>query len=68
MLRILVMSVSAGSLWYLFDRHCAIDVRYLTWGETIGLAAAALSFGVAAVVRVPGRQPNRVQSSGFFIR
>jgi hypothetical protein len=68
MLRILVVSLAVGYLWYLFDRHSAMEVRHLSFTETIGLVAAALSFAVAAVVRVPSRRPSRSRSSGFFIR
>jgi hypothetical protein len=65
MLRILVVSLAAGYLWYLFDRHSAIEVKDLSEGEAMGVLAAALSFAVAAVVRVPARRPNRSRSTGF---
>jgi hypothetical protein len=67
MLRILVMSLAAGYLWYLFDRDSGIGLKHLSTGETLGVFAAALSFAIAAVVRLPPRHPNR-SGSGFFTK
>jgi hypothetical protein len=67
MFRILVMVLAAGYLWYLFDRTSAASLRQLSAGELLGVLAAALSFAIAAIVRLPGRQDARSDKSGFFI-
>jgi hypothetical protein len=67
MLRILVMVLAAGYLWYLFDRTSVMSLRQLSTGEIFGVVAAALSFAIAAVVRLPGRQNTRSDKSGFFV-
>jgi hypothetical protein len=61
------MLLAAGYLWYLFDRTSTTSLRQLSAGEFLGVVAAALSFAVAAVVRLPGRQNARSDKSGFFI-
>jgi hypothetical protein len=67
MFRILVMVLAAGYLWYLFDRTSVGGLRQLSAGELFGILAAAFSFAVAAVVRLPGRPNPRSDKSGFFV-
>jgi hypothetical protein len=67
MLRVVVMALAAGYLWYLFDRTSMTSLRQLSTGELFGVLAAAFSFAIAAVVRLPGRKNRRSDKSGFFI-
>jgi hypothetical protein len=67
MFRILVMSLAAGYVWYLLDHNSGSGLRQLSTAETLGVITAALSFAIAAVVRLPGRHPKGPGGSGFFV-
>jgi len=64
MVRFCLLILAGAGIYYLFQQHSSVAP---TEREIIGIGLAALTFAIAAVVRVPARQAPKRQS-GFFTR
>ena len=68
MVRLVLMMAAGGYVWHQIEQHGnSLNPHNLSAGETIGFVAAALTFAIAAVVRLPERRKSARLRSGFFI-
>jgi hypothetical protein len=64
MVRFCLLILAGAGIFYLFQQHSSAAPSDR---EVLGIGLAALTFAIAAVVRVPAREAPK-RPSGFFIR